>query len=109
MPQSIAWNIHMVNVILRQAHSGYSRLSRLDEARQVLLRTAKPFYIHSQASQRLDGDHPPVEIESNYMGECATKGKGFRRLAQRIDKGVFPGASIAYIGEYIVERCVGFL
>src|ERR1700685_2573452 len=79
------------------------------EARDVLLRAAKPFHLHSEAAQRIDGKHPPVEIESNHMRERTTKGKGLRGLAQRIDKRVLPGTSIAYICEYTVERCIRFL
>src|SRR6516164_2948030 len=76
--------------------SGQSFLSRIREARNVLLRTAETLHTHPEASQRIDGKHPPVEIEGNHMCERTTKGKGLRGLAQRIDKRVLPSASIAY-------------
>src|SRR5215472_11358722 len=89
--------------------AGKSFLSRIHEARNVLFRTAETLHLHPQASQRIDGKHPSVEIEGNHVCERATKGKGLRGLAQRIDKRVLPSASIAYICEYTVERCIRFL
>jgi len=63
----------------------YSRVSRVREARNVLFRTAKTFHPRSEVPQRIDGEHPPVQIEGNHMCEHTTKGKGLGGSHRRID------------------------
>src|SRR5579871_3162007 len=55
---------------------------RIGQARHVLLRTTDALHPHAEASQRIDGQHAPVEIERNHMRERTAKGEGLRRLAQ---------------------------
>ena len=49
---------------------------------KILHGTADNLNFHSKAPQQIDGDHPPVGIERNHVGEHAAKGEGFRGFAQ---------------------------
>src|SRR5690242_16874 len=73
------------------------------KACNILAGTAKAFHLHSQASQGVHCEHPPVGVERNHVSEHAAKGESLRRLAQRIDERVFPSASIAHFGKHAVE------
>src|SRR5262249_35974247 len=84
----------------------YAPVSHTRQARDVLRGTAKTFYFHPQATQRVHSEHPPVGIKRNHGREHTAKGKGLRGLAQRIDKRVVPSTSIAHIREYSVKLCI---
>src|SRR5436305_13627161 len=73
------------------------------EARNVFRGTAKTFNFHSQASQRLDGKHPPVCIECNHVRKHTTKRARLWRLAKCIHQGVVPRVAVAHVLECSVK------
>ena len=62
-------------------HGRGSSVSRLRQALEILHGTADTLNFHSKAPQQIDGNHPPVGIERNHVGEHAAKGEGFRGFA----------------------------
>src|SRR5579883_384590 len=75
----------------------------------VLHGAAKTFDCHAEPSNRVDGDHPPVGIERNHVGEHAAKCKRLRRFAECIYKRILPAASAAHAFKYAVEPRIRFL
>ena len=80
-----------------------SAIADFDKAIGLNKNLYQTFYLRAQASQRVNGEHPPVGIERNHVREHTAKGKGLWRFAQRIDKRVVPSTSIAHIRQYFME------